>query len=285
MMPRDRCSRHLLRGERNAARACSRAVTSRALQLLSAAVALTLAAQHAFVGSYGSRRRLPLQRDARSRGVNMASGPPASEPSEAVLIARAKEFLDTATGFYSPLREDMMSKDFIFRGGVVGPLNKDDYIGTMERLGVYKAFNLTANAFGFTIDPKTPLTVRFFLRNRGEHVAGWQPWGAMPPIPLQPKAGQSSVLGPTETGYLTFEPGTLQVRFFTTGNVIGKYEDVNTGGFGAVLGLFHSIGYGWIGNLAMNGNFRNLANVMHETVDNSVPRTKSDNVPAWWTHG
>jgi hypothetical protein len=32
----------------------------------------------------------------------------------------------TSTGFYSALRPELMAKDFVFRGGVVGPLNKAD---------------------------------------------------------------------------------------------------------------------------------------------------------------
>ena len=55
-------------------------------------------------------------------------------------------------------------------------------------------------------------------------------------------------------------------------------------GLGAVLGLFHAVGYGWVGDLALIGGFRKLANALADGVDPSVPKTKSDasQVPAWW---
>ena len=63
------------------------------------------------------------------------TAPPATDLSGEHLIDLTKEFLDTGTGFYSALRPELMSDDFIFRGGVVGPLNKKDYCRTMELLG------------------------------------------------------------------------------------------------------------------------------------------------------
>ena len=89
-------------------------------------------------------------------------------PSPDQLIGLAKEFVATGTGFYSPLRPELLAANFIFRGGVVGPLSKTDYLRTMALLGVSDAFNLQANAFGFTVDPSDPLCVRFFIRNTGE---------------------------------------------------------------------------------------------------------------------
>ena len=44
------------------------------------------------------------------------------------------------------------------------------------------------------------------------------------------------------------------------------------------------MGFGWVGNLALIGGFRKLANVLAASLDPSVPKTKSeaDVVPAWW---
>lgn len=197
--------------------------------------------------------------------------------------------MDEATGFYSELKPEFLADDFVFRGGVVGPLNKADYVDTMEKLGVYRAFNLEPNAFGFTVDPSDPLTVRFFVRNRGCHVGKWQPWGALPPLPLEPDPERSAVVGPTEAAMVTFEPETLQVRFFTTGNVV-KFGDglsgVNMGGFGVVFGLFYVIGIGDVGNLVLDANVRALSNWAANNVGAlKIPRTKSENAPAWWTEG
>lgn len=204
------------------------------------------------------------------------------------LIELTQEFLETGTGFYSPLRPELLAADFIFRGGVVGPLNKFDYCRTMEMLGVAAAFNLESNAFGFTVDPDDPLCVRFFIRNTGEHRAPWQPWGALPPIPLQPTPGRTAVVAPTETSRVLFNADG-QVRHFATGLVVGKYEgmqgNVNTNGLGAVLGLFHAVGVGGVGNLALNQVVRDVSNAAADRFEAlKIPKTKTnaEDVPSWW---
>jgi len=201
------------------------------------------------------------------------------------LIELTKEFLDTGTGFYSALRPDLMAEDFIFRGGVVGPLSKADYCRTMELLGIADAWNLQSNAFGFTVDPADPYCVRFFLRNTGEHVSPWQPWGAVPPVPIKPTPGKTHVIAPTETGRVVFkDDGT--VKHFATGLVIGKYEEeVNTNGLGAVLGLFHAVGIGAVGNLALSQAVRDLSNKAADDFPAlKIPKTKTntEDVPSWW---
>mmetsp|Transcript_26418 Transcript_26418/g.89098 ORF Transcript_26418/g.89098 Transcript_26418/m.89098 type:complete len:255 (+) Transcript_26418:49-813(+) len=205
------------------------------------------------------------------------------------LIALTQEFLNTGTGFYSPLRPELMAEDFIFRGGVVGPLSKTDYCRTMRLLGIADAWQLQCNAFGFVIDPADPMCVRFFLRNTGEHVGAWQPWGAVPPIPIQPTPGKTSVVGPTETGRCVFD-AEGKVRHFATGLVVGKYEaqqggGVNTNGLGAVLGLFHTVGLGAVGNLALSKTVRDLSNAAADQFEAlKIPKTETneEDVPRWW---
>ena len=214
-----------------------------------------------------------------------SSAASASAYSEAELIEKAKEFLDSGTGFYSSLRPELLDDDFIFRGGVVGPLNKEDYLRTMTLLGVSEAFDLSSNYFGFTLDPDVPNSVRFFIRNRGEHVKSWQPWGAFPPLPLSPTAGMTSVVAPTETARLIFSDSG-KVKHFGTGLVVGKYEqEVNTNGLGAVLGLFNAIGVGQVGGLALSKQVRDFSNAAADQFEFlKIPKTKSlpEKVPAWW---
>lgn len=216
------------------------------------------------------------------------SGEAESTTSER-LVELTEEFLDTGTGFYSGLRPELMAEDFVFRGGVVGPLSKTDYCRTMELLGIADAWKLEANAFGFVVDPAEPMTVRFFLRNTGEHVGAWQPWGAVPPIPIKPTPGKTSVVAPTETGRLCFD-AEGKVRHFATGLVVGKYEaqqgrGINTNGLGAVLGLFHTVGLGAVGNLALSQTVRDLSNAAADRFEAlKIPKTKTndEDVPGWW---
>ena len=150
------------------------------------------------------------------------------------------------------------------------------------------AVHLEANAFGFAVDPQEENTVRFFLRNTGEHVGAWQPWGALPPVPLQPTAGRTTVVAPTETGRLVFNADG-KIKHFATGLVVGKYEaqqkGVNTNGLGAVLGLFHAVGVGSVGSLALYKVVRDFSNVAADRFDGlRIPKTKSrpEGVPSWW---
>ena len=220
--------------------------------------------------------------------VRPPSAPPSAPLTPERLVELSRTFLSTGTGFYSEVRPELFADDFVFRGGVVGPLNKPDYCRTMRLLGVADAFDLEPNAFGFAVDPADPLCVRFFLRNTGEHVAPWQPWGAVPPVPLQPTAGRTRVVAPTETGRLVFDESG-RVRHFATGLVVGRFEaqqkGVNTAGLGAVLGLFGAIGVGGVGALALNQLVRDLSNEAADRFDAlDIPKTKSrpEAVPGWW---
>ena len=222
---------------------------------------------------------------ALSTATSAATSTTSSTLDEATLFAAAKEFLETGTGFYSSTREELLSDEFIFRGGVVGPLGKADYLRTMRLLSVSEAFDLEANAFGFSVDPDEPNCVRFFIRNRGEHVKPWQPWGTFPPLPLPPTPGQTAVVGPTETGRIIIDPETKKVRHFATGLVVGKFESVNTNGLGAVLGLFNAIGVGQVGGLALNQQVRDFSNFAADTFPFlEIPKTKTapELVPSWW---
>jgi len=178
----------------------------------------------------------------------------------------------------------MLSSDFVFRGGVVGPLNKKDYCATMETLGVYRAFSLESNSYGFTVDDSDPFLVRFFHHNTGKQTAPWRPWGSFPPTSIP--CTNKDVIGPTETGCVKFSSSDpTQIVFFNTGNVLqfGDVIDNNTGGLGAVLGLFHAVGYGDVGNIALIKLVRDVSNsIGYKT--NAVPLTKSreEDIPSWY---
>lgn len=68
------------------------------------------------------------------------------------LIQKAKDIIQNKSGFYSPYDEDVFAEDFVFRGPFVGPLNKKDYLATMDAFGIYKAFpDISVNAWGFMV--------------------------------------------------------------------------------------------------------------------------------------
>lgn len=244
---------------------------------------------HAFAANPYRRAVEPKVAMLDSKPSSSSATPPASDmttaSNDSTLIALAKEFLTTGTGLYSALRPELYAEDFIFRGGgVIGPLNKVDYLRTMRILSINDAWNPEPNFFGFTVDPDVPNSVRFFLRIRGEHVKPWQPWGAFPPTPLVPTPGQTSVVSPTETGRIVFNDAG-KVRHYATGLVIGRYEKVNTNGLGATMGLWNAIGYGGVAALTDSPQLRDVFNVLADQFPSlEIPQTKSvvEDIPSWW---
>ena len=83
-------------------------------------------------------------------------------------IQRANEIIYSESGFYSAYNEAAFSEDFVFRGPYIGPLNKRDYLSTMDTFKIYEAIpDISPNAFGFSIDPSDPNRVWFMVRNSG----------------------------------------------------------------------------------------------------------------------
>jgi len=207
--------------------------------------------------------------------------PGASQASSknAALISKAETFMNTATGFYSPPDPDQLSDDLVFAGGIVGPLNKNDYVQTMTRLGVYKAWDMQHNAFGFCVDPDDPSTVRFFVRYSGQQTSDWIIEG----VPMKYGMVGTRAQGITEAVALKFDEEG-KVKFFTIGNIVskGNPEGSTTNKKGAVFGLFETVGAGYQLGAAFNKDFRNL---LSWVVDNNLaplPTFISANVPAWY---
>jgi len=152
------------------------------------------------------------------------------------LIEIAKDIVDYKSGFYSALDPDVYAEDFVFRGPIVGPLNKKDYIGTMESFGIWKAFpDIKANSWGYSIDPEDPNRVWFMVRNTGtfdgeplaQGVLNVQPTGA-------------KLQGCPETFSVVFDEEN-KVKYLTVGYVADRF-DGNTGGDGAAVGIFNIVG-------------------------------------------
>lgn len=205
-------------------------------------------------------------------------------PGQPKVVSLAKEFIEKGSGIYGPLDEKMYSNEFVFRGGMIGPLNKKDYLATMRWLGVADAFDLEANAFGFTVDPANPNCVRYFVRNTGEHVAGFLN-GA-----LQPRDGYRKVKGPLETAQIIFDDEG-KVKFLTAGNVVAskmELDQTNTGGLGAIVGLMHAVGYPLLAKGGAYPIVRHLNTAASRLLDNidglrgALPKTSSLSLPDWY---
>merc|ERR1712137_1172744 len=121
-------------------------------------------------------------------------------------------FLETGSGYFTPLREELFADEFVFRGPVIGPLNKPDYFKTMTTLKVYEAFpDLKANAWGYCVDPTEPNHVRFFIRQQGTNTGPF----TIPGLPTFPPTGKVATCGPEAYSLMFNDEG--KVRLLTVG--------------------------------------------------------------------
>jgi len=192
------------------------------------------------------------------------------------LIDITKGFVDSRSGFYSPADPSILAEDFVFRGPYIGPLNKADYLLTMDTFKIYEGLpDIRANAFGFSIDPQDANRVWFLVRNTGTFTGEiGLPFGlSVPP-------NGAELRGCTETFSVLFNE-QKQVKMLTVGYVADRFEG-NTRGKGAAVGIFNVIGLPfpepgpglefaqWFGTEILNSSARSY--------------TLKEDVPKWWTN-
>ena len=201
--------------------------------------------------------------------------------SEAAVLQAARTFMK-ATGYFDPLNASLLADDFVFRGPVIGPLNKDDYQEVLEYFGMYKAFpDMENNCFGFTIDPENPLRVWFFLRATGTYQ---HPLGGPVGRILRPQ--NQSYRGSTEAWSLTFTQD-LKVQFINAGYVADRFDaNATTGGAGLSFGILQSLGLS-LPSAAGDPRLRiiqGMASFLQFTGLLPKAVSRPDQVPAWWTN-
>jgi hypothetical protein len=223
--------------------------------------------------------------------LTAVSNPQNTIPDQ-TLIELAQDYVCHKNGFYAPIQREAHSYDFVFRGGVIGPLNRDDYCTTMEKLGIARAFQLQPNAFGVTVDPQGINTVRLYVRYSGRQVEPWHVVGTplVIPKPIDDDERNTIIQGPTESFCLQFDDDG-KVRFFTISPplLFGNPTPVTTGPVGAVLGLFYHVGQSLAVEAALNPYVRYVSNVVANVLPPSLapPKTRSNpnDLPRWWIEG
>ena len=206
--------------------------------------------------------------------------------SDKQIIELAKDYVTNKNGFYKPIDADAHAEDFVFRGGVVGPLNKADYAKTMTKLGIAEAFDLDPNAFGFCVDPQVKNTALFYVRYTGRQVKNWKVAGT--PFDIPPEEGNKRpIVGPTESFCVQFnDEGKARFLTISAPMAFGNPEQPSTGQLGAVLGLFNHVGLEVAADSALNSNVRRLGNAAADLLPDEVspPRTSSkrEDLPTWW---
>lgn len=191
-----------------------------------------------------------------------------------LLIEKAKDILYNKSGFYSSYDPEVFSEEFVFRGPYIGPLNKRDYLQTMDAFGIYKAIpNINPNAWGFSIDPDNPNRVWFMVRNTGtfdgEPIA---------PKSINFKPNGAKLKGCPETFSMLFDED-LKLKYLSVGYVADRFEG-NTNGKGAAVGIFNAVGLPF----PKVGPLQRFAQWFGTEVFCVGPMSYSvKDVPEWWT--
>ena len=202
-----------------------------------------------------------------------ASEASSSSPTSRALIEKAKDIANNKSGFYSDYDADVFSEDFVFRGPYIGPLNKKDYLDTMDAFGIYKSFpDISPNTWGYSIDPNDPNRVWFMVRNTGS-------FSGEPLLQdtLNLKANGATLEGCPETFSITFDE-EQKMKYLSVGYVADRFEG-NTDGDGAAVGIFRVIGFPF----PKPGPLLKFAQFLSAEIIKTPPLSYSTDVPEWWT--
>mmetsp|Transcript_310 Transcript_310/g.636 ORF Transcript_310/g.636 Transcript_310/m.636 type:complete len:278 (+) Transcript_310:24-857(+) len=226
--------------------------------------------------SYRCSKTPAKQYDASPSATTSTIPPVQAVSSDHPLIQLANEIIYAKSGFYSPYDSSVFAEDFVFRGPYIGPLNKKDYLQTMDTFGIYKALpDINPNAFGFSIDPKNEKRVWFMVRNSGTFTG--EPGIGLGGGNYFPPNG-AKLEGCPETFSMTFDE-SKKLKYLSVGYVADRFEG-NTNGKGAAVGIFNVIGLPF----PSPGPSLSLAQWFLTEVINMGGRSysKREEVPQWW---
>ncbi|GAX77650.1 hypothetical protein CEUSTIGMA_g5093.t1 [Chlamydomonas eustigma] len=200
--------------------------------------------------------------------------------TEEEMIARAREFVETGSGYFTAPRPELFSEDFVFRGPVIGPLNKRDYLISLDSFQMYNAFpDLNSNAFGFCLDPLEPGRIRFFVRQTGTHKG---PLNLVDGFGSYEPTFRKANVGPEAYSMMLNEEG--RVKLLNVGYPV-DFDAPNTTAnkYGAAFGLLQSVGISLPTGPAF-GVVQKLTNGLKEFGIGSSARSVSkwEEIPQWY---
>lgn len=196
------------------------------------------------------------------------------------LASRAREWV-LNDGFHQPAKVELMSDSFVWFGPIVGPLNKQDFLGTVGSFAVWEGFpDMRLELSEFTQDPVELNRYWGILRLAGTHL---KPLNSGTPAPPYPATGNLLDVGPQAVS-VTFDDDGLVSRY--TGGYIVDRRQGATGEFGGVFAFFKVAG-----GFLPPPRLAKLLNWVGSKMKN-FPKNRShrDDLPAKWkdlgrTHG
>jgi len=231
----------------------------------------SLVSRNAMFGLFGTDEKTTESSAGTATKSSVFDAFSSSSKSNA-LIEKTKDIVDNKSGFYSSYDASVFAEDFVFRGSLVGPLNKKDYLGTMEAFSIHKSIpDINANSWGYSIDPEDPNRVWFMVRNTGT-------FSGDPMLPdlanIQPNGKE--LKGCPETFSVLYDDEE-KVKYLTVGYVADRF-DGNTNGQGAAFGIFKIMGL----PLPAPGPLLQFVQWFGSEVVGSYPLSYSTDVPEWF---
>ncbi|CAB9511578.1 expressed unknown protein [Seminavis robusta] len=179
---------------------------------------------------------------------------------------------------------EALADDFIFRGPVIGPLNKKDFAATFESVAksendIGTAFpDMEPNAFGFTADdPVEPNRVWYFVRPRGTFTGPFD----HPVVGRIEPTGAKYIAPPEARSVIFNDEGRVQYQ--SVGYVTDRFTGDTTGGQGAVFGLYAVMGQ------ELDDTVGSPVTVLLQKIaewlpEGMVPKSysKKEELPSWW---
>lgn len=194
-------------------------------------------------------------------------------------------------------RSTILADDFVFKGPLIGPLNKPDYFDVVDNyFRIYEAFpDLNPNCYGFTVDVVDPLTVRFFVKATGTYQQPLE--GAIglgggllgkAATFMTGKPDGRRYIGATESWSITFNSlERMQVRCLRGGYVVGEAAGGMTTAQGkdSIFGILQTLGIP-VPSLSDLKVQKILGNNLFKTSGSGrlFPKTSSSKykLPRWW---
>lgn len=195
--------------------------------------------------------------------------------TEEELIRIAKDYTSNPTS-------DMLSDDFIFRGPVIGPLCKQDFVetltsvGSVDKAGLSDAFpDLEANMFGFSVDPIEPGRVWYFTRPRGTFLGPFDH-----PVKGRIEPTGAPYIAPPEARSIIIDANG-KIKYQSVGYVTDRFTDDTTGGRGAVFGMYAVMGEEL--DDTIGSPFMVFLQWLSTLLPN-IPKSfsKKEDLPTWW---
>lgn len=171
---------------------------------------------------------------------------------------------------------DYYADDYVFRGPVVGPINRKDLVDTNTWFGLDESFpDLDRQTFGFAVDPENPFRVLFFERWKATHLGDVTIQG----LTAGPATGKKSV-SPVMPFSITFNPeGKIIYECLTT--AVDRFEGNTTMGKVAVFGLLETAG------VSLDNNIGDPVLIFQQKLNRFLNGTgqiysKAEDLPSWW---